>query len=266
MPAISKMNKKELAQEIEELGGTANLDRRRLELQVQLISLREEQGIPNHSRAAQTDYQKWTVAMNKAGPKKADLVRFMEQELQMTPRSNDTIVQLQKAALLKIYDLAAPHETDPVGFGQHSSLSYAETVAAHPEYVRWVRTTAAEGQCNPLMTRFYNWLEGQTSVGSNLEKTKAKPTTTPKAKTEPRGYPKSSATSAKAPSESQGSMDSQTMQQLVGVLQSLQKDVQELKSERRETRARKETHTDEEMIPDRSDGSFVAVSEFNGQK
>ena len=216
MPAISKMNKKELAQEIEELGGTANLDRRRLELQVQLISLREEQGIPNHSRAAQTDYQKWTVAMNKAGPKKADLVRFMEQELQMTPRSNDTIVQLQKAALLKIYDLAAPHETDPVGFGQHSSLSYAETVAAHPEYVRWVRTTAAEGQCNPLMTRFYNWLEGQTSVGSNLEKTKAKPATTPKAKTEPRGYPKSSATSAKAPSESQGSMDSQTMQQLVG--------------------------------------------------
>ena len=164
------MNKKELAQEIEELGGTANLDRRRLELQVQLISLREEQGIPNHSRAAQTDYQKWTVAMNKAGPKKADLVRFMEQELQMTPRSNDTIVQLQKAALLKIYDLAAPHETDPVGFGQHSGLSYAETVAAHPEYVRWVRTTAAEGQCNPLMTRFYNWLEGQTSVGSNLEK------------------------------------------------------------------------------------------------
>ena len=49
MPAISKMNKKELAQEIEELGGTANLDRRRLELQVQLISLREEQGIPNHT-------------------------------------------------------------------------------------------------------------------------------------------------------------------------------------------------------------------------
>ena len=56
------------------------------------------------------------------------------------------------------------------------------------------------------------------------------------------------------------------MQQLVSVLQNLQKDVRDLKEERRETRPRKETHPDEEMVPDSSDGSFLALSSRNEKK
>ncbi|CAE7762593.1 GIP [Symbiodinium sp. CCMP2456] len=236
MPAISQMSKKELGIEIEKLGGVANLERRKMELQVQLLSLREEQGISSSTKATQTDYQRLTVAMNRAGSKKADVMAFMEKELHLHPRSNDTLVQLQKAALLKIYDMAAIHETDPVGFGHYSTLSYAEVLTAHPDYVKWVRATAAEGQCNPLMTRLATWIERTessttTSATTALSKEKA---TRPKAK---------STSAPSAVSEypaSSSSMDSQMMQQLVG-----------------------ENHPDEEMIPEVSDGSFVVPSMKN---
>ena len=181
------MNKKELAAAIEELGGTANLDRRKVELQVQLLSLREEQGVTSASKAAQTDYRRMTIAMNRAGPKKSDLISFMEKELHLNPRGNDTLVQLQKTALLKIYDMSAIHETDPVGFGQFSTLSYAEVRNAHPDYVKWVITTANEGQCNPLMTRLATWLqrslepESSTTTSATTKVIKPK-TTRPKAK------------------------------------------------------------------------------------
>ncbi|CAE7335331.1 unnamed protein product [Symbiodinium microadriaticum] len=264
MPSISSMNKTQLLEEIEKLGGVATLESRRLELQNQLQSLMEENQVTSlRSRADNmSEYQKMTREMNRAGAKKSGLIDYMTKTLRLNPNPNHTVVQLRKVALEKIYLMTTAEGSDPVGFGKFASLSYSELQATEKEYITWVRQTAREGGCCPQLSRLAQWLEEnpEDKIKKGTSKTKGYPPTTPK-----KTMMSSSAGShSEPPSEGASSVSTQVLQQLVGALQGLQQDVHELKAERRQSRPRKENHADEEMISDA--GSYEKVSSLSPSK
>ena len=148
MPGISQMNKAQLVAEIQHLGGTADLSARKLELQQQLYDLSANEGVTSGNRMT-TDYQAYTRAMNKAGKYKKDLIAYMQEHLNLAVSTNATQIQLQKQALLKIYELSSIDETDPVGFGVHGSLTYREVLETQPAYCQWAQTTAPRGAVQP---------------------------------------------------------------------------------------------------------------------
>ena len=246
MPAISSMTKKELVAEIILLGGEASSQGRKLELQQQLQSLREENGVYGGPPVTLSDYQVLTREMNKASIKKSELVIFMKARLGLTAGPNQTMVQLQKQALLKIYDLSKTDQTDPVGFGKHGSLSYEEVYAQQESYCEWVKTTAKEDSSNPLLARLARWLERQ-------------PLTRPTLKEE-KNMPKSNRTKSEdsvAAASSSASKDTEVLRDLVGALQSLQEEVKMIKEENGMNRPRRQPRADETSV---SDQSFEKVS------
>ena len=267
MPGISQMNKAQLVAEIQTLGGTADLSTRKMELQQQLYGLYEENGVVANTTRAITDYQNYTRAMNKAGKYKKDLIQYMEEHLNLPVNPNATQIQLQKQALLKIYSLSKIDETDPVGFGIHSSLTYRELKETQAAYCQWAVTTAREGQCNPLMERFVTWLEREKTEVKDGE-----PKTRPKAKTRSTMMSgrrdKTDEDETSLPSQSSSQMPTQMMAEMMGALKSLQQEVNAMKEDSRSSRPRRENHPDQEMaaVPSASeDGSFVAVSGYKGK-
>ncbi|CAE7550499.1 unnamed protein product [Symbiodinium necroappetens] len=263
MPGLSSMNKVQLVAEIHRLGGTADVSARKLELQQQLYGLYEDHGVSTGPNRATTDYQNYTRAMNKAGKYKKDLIKYMEEHLNLSVNYNATQIQLQKQALLKIYALSKIDETDPVGFGIHSSLSYRELKETQPQYCQWARATANEGQCNPLMTRLVRWLVEDQASGSLSghpigPKAKAKSTSTAI-----HGRRDVGDTDVQSTGSLNTDMTQETvMREMMGALRNLQAEVGALKEEQRSSRPRRENHPDEEMETKsvNEDGSFVAVS------
>ena len=75
------------------------------ELRVRLEELEEEHGIVRQTGRSRTDLQEWTVKLNKAGPKKSVLVEFCQKELLIPLSGNETIPQLNKKAMDRIYHL-----------------------------------------------------------------------------------------------------------------------------------------------------------------
>ena len=255
MPSISSMNKADLVAEIRKLGGHAEMETRKLELQQQLIALKEENGDENvlsTKAKQQSDYQRLTSELTKASSRKATLVKFMKETLGLNASENSTIIQLTHQAMGKVYDLAVADATDPVGFGVHGSLSYAEILQKEPEYCRWVTTTSKEGQANPRLHRLAQWLSQQD------KETQETPKTT-KWKPRKEGYQKTVMSSGSAASSSGGTQSSQgTFQrEMLEAIQALRSEVAELQEDRRGSRPRKENHVDEEMS---SADSFQKVS------
>lgn len=111
------------------------------------------------TKGNKTDLQMWVLRLNKASRKKADLQAFNREELQIPQDLNLTIPQLQKQAMEKIYMISRADAMDPVGFGQHSALTYGEIYTHQPKYAEWVMTTAQEGQSSSRLKRLTAWLE-----------------------------------------------------------------------------------------------------------
>ena len=85
--------------------------------------------------------------------------------MQVHTRINSTMVQLQRQALLRIYDVAAVDPTDPVSFGKHGIQTCEELAQQYPDYCTWVSTTAKERECHPLLRRLGTWLAKESELG-----------------------------------------------------------------------------------------------------
>ena len=157
--------KLELIEAIESLGETPPSSWTMVELKTRLAELKEENGLDNKTLRVKTELQEWTIKLNKAATKKAYLQAFCQDSLGIKISGSETIDQLKRAGLEKIYMIAKPHPSDGVGFGAHASLTYDELRLAQPEHCKWVMTTAAEGGCNYRLSRLARWLEMEVTAG-----------------------------------------------------------------------------------------------------
>ena len=224
---MAPKTKKDYVAEMMQLGEVPPEKWNITEIKVRIAELREEKGLTGKKN--QTELQAWMVALNKASRRKTDLQKFNHEKLQLPVDENATVMQLQKSAMEKIYQVSPADSTDPVGFGKHSTLSYGEVQIHHPEYGQWVIQTSKEGQCNPRLQRLATWLMEQ--------KGKPLPTPVPVAVKEP----KIEATPSEASQASTAA--------LMGIMQQVVTQVNDLKEEIDELRGRphKKSVKDEEM-------------------
>ncbi len=217
------------------------------ELKNRLLELEEEHGIVRVKGRVTTDLQAWTVKLNKAATKKAQLQAFCQQELGLTISWNETIDQLKRLAMEKIYYVSDLSPQDGVGFGAHASLTYEEVALSQKEYCVWVIKTAQEGGCNYRLSRLARWLEtvGKEEVPKTSEitskgykkqppipKTKAAPSSLVEPAPEnhsPRGSNRS-ATSSEAVRMMEQTQ--KMMQQMMGAMANIKEEVEQLKEEK----------------------------------
>ena len=164
------------------------------------------------------DLQQWVLLLNRASRKKADLQKFNHDQLQLAVSESATIAQLQKQAMERIYQMSKADPTDPVGFGEHSALSYQEILVSQPSYCKWVIKTSSEGQCCARLTRLATWLLTQ--------KDKPVPLPVPVAVPAQKGHSTSSEVSSSSTAA------------LVGVMQQMMVKMDEMKEEIEEIRGR----------------------------
>ena len=138
------------------------------------------------------------------------------------------IPQLQKAAMERIYQKSEAHETDPVGFGNYSSLSYQEIAEMQGEYAQWVVATAREGQCCNRLMRLANWLEKNTEIKKKDGMNKNPPYS--------KANPKTVTPVAKAPSEAASCTGSTAA--LMGAMGQIMEQMKSMQSEMEELRGR----------------------------
>lgn len=164
MAGISNMKKADLVEAIRALGEEPPSKWTNTELRVRLLELEEEQGITRTKGKIRTSHQGWMVELNKHSKKKADLIQFCQSKLQLPLEGTETMPQLEKKAVEKIYAISEPSGKDPMGFGMHSQLSYQEVMDEHPSYGEWAHQTAMEGSCHPRLSRFAHWYVAQRDV------------------------------------------------------------------------------------------------------
>eukprot|EP00435_Cladocopium_sp_Y103_P069276 s590_g33.t1 len=144
-----------------ELGESAPNQWTIAEIKARIQELQTEKGI-NPTKCHKTELQLWVIQLNKVSKKKADLQAWCQNELGMSLTMSETIPQLQKKAMEQIYMRAAAHPTDPVGFGEHCSLSYEELRSSQEQYAQWVQKTAQEGQSCYRLQRLAAWLAAES--------------------------------------------------------------------------------------------------------
>eukprot|EP00435_Cladocopium_sp_Y103_P032219 s1878_g8.t1 len=234
-----------------------------VEISARLDELRAEVGLgPFNKKKEKTPLRRVVIALNEAAKKKSTLV-IADKQMQVAVGHNDTIATLQKACLLKAYQVTEASGADPVGFVKHSSLSYLEVQQEHPEYCQWaIKTMNLDGMnCDVRLARLGHWLQSQQNLKdqkSNAINREPIPMTTlvekgllrNKTKTRTEGSTKSfgsgSVTSAQL-------MATQNMiQSLAGLVGDLKEEVIQLKQER----PRKEVKKEEDMS---STASFSVV-------
>ena len=155
--APKNKTKEDYVNELMELGENAPQQWTVTEIKARIREIKKERNMPL-TKGSKTELQLWVIQMNRASKKKSDLQLWCQAELGLSMTHNETINQLQKKAMEKIYQKAAPHPTDPVGFGEHCSLSYEELRVSEAAYAQWVLKTAQEGQCCYRMQRLAVWL------------------------------------------------------------------------------------------------------------
>lgn len=237
---MPKPSKSQLVAELTRLGESPPGSWTVLELSTRLDELKEEKGVPKTVRGkVATPLRVWMIRLNEASKKKATLQSFVRDSLQLNLTMNETMATLQRMAVQKIYMETDPREEDPVGFGQHSSLSYRE-VLQHSEYITWVLKTWKEGECDYRLARLAMWAEKEQSAASSSQ-----------------GYqpPTHRALDLKLPVKTEmntdeGSVTSSQIQQTNAMLAKLAEVVVELKADMdsmKEERPRKKDKGEEEM-------------------
>ena len=186
--------------------------------------------------------------MNTNSKTKKLLQMWCQNTLGMPISGNETIPQLQRAAMTRIYQETTPDAQDPVGFGKAASMTYQE-IATDQQYCNWVKTTAAEGGCSVQLSRLAKWLvtqETQPTRTMDVKMNYLQPEPLPlKSKNLP---PPATECSA-----SQSSMSSSTMQILCQLTEAV-KDLKEEVADLRQDQLRRTRKKDSEI-------SFSMVSE-----
>ena len=213
-------SKADLIEAIESLGETPPSSWTMVELKSRLSELKEENGIPSNSRRVRSDLQEWTIKLNKAATKNANLQAFCQKDLGLSISGAETIDQLKRASLEKIYMITSPHPSDGVGFGAHASLTYDEIKLAQPEYCQWVKTSAAEGGCNYRLTRLARWLEMEPAISAK----KMMPKVTPR-----KGKSRTGRSHSPSAANSMSSQAMAMMTKMVHTIEGLKEEVEHLK-------------------------------------
>ncbi|CAK9103475.1 unnamed protein product, partial [Durusdinium trenchii] len=223
---VSQMKRADLIAALEELGESPPGRWTVTEMRSRLMHLHEEHGIVL-GKTKRTSLQEMVVQLNKASGRKANLQQHC-QDLGVPFTGNETKAQLQKSAMIRIYEKSAPDPTDPVGFGKGASLTYAE-IKEDQQYCNWVKLTWQENpkSCCPQLARLAQWLLNENvkmEPDENPKTSKGYPSEPDlkviSLKKEPSRAASSSAASSSVPSSA-----------IVDVLQTLTETVKELKDE-----------------------------------
>ena len=263
---MPKVSKAEMVAELARLGEIPPKQWTMVELATRLDELRAERGLPPFGQAkSPTPLRKEVVRLNEASKKKSTLQEYVQQHLRLPISGNETILQLQKYALTKIYQITEASAEDPVGFGSHASLTYQEVMEQQPKYVEWCLTMAKEGQTDPRLARLAEWAQQQQEP-EMFKKVNHPPAAT-SAEMEAKGYMQSGQKMKKkaAPSVTSSVSESVTssqmaqtqamIQQLANVVTDLKDEIQQVKQELPRKETKKET--DAEMG---SNSSFSLVT------
>ncbi len=249
---MPKMTKGDLIQELMKLGETPPTSWGAVELAARLEELQEEKGIQKVRGKVQTPLRVWTIRLNEASKKKANLQQFMVEQLGLSLSYNETIPQLQRAALQKIYMETEPRGEDPVGFGAHAAKSYQELMMTNPEYITWAVKTWKEGDCDYRLARLARWAE------EDHKKPKSSHQGYPKKEDETgvkvaslgkKGVSKAlSVVSETSATSSQIQQTNEMISKLTEVVMSMKNDVDNLKEERPHKKEKSETDSEFSMI------------------
>eukprot|EP00435_Cladocopium_sp_Y103_P050812 s1300_g15.t1 len=212
------------------------------ELKMRLSELREEKGLPKHNRKAQTPFRSWVINMNKCR-KKSELIAFAKDHCHAPLTGNETMEQLQKICIRRIYEMTQPQAEDPVGFGVHCALSYEELCMHQPEYASWVKKTASEGKADYRLLRLARWLEALDQ--QLMTEAKQMPTVP--------AVPRPAHKGTKSVHSAGSTASSSVNEELLMLVRNLQEDVAALKEER----PRKKIEPADENM---SNGSFRVVT------
>ena len=222
-----RLNKAQLREELENLGEPAPASWSKLELRTRLMEIRVEEGIETSHGKPRSRLEVMMKDLNVASKKKELLVRFVQDQLELTVGSNDSVTTLQSKAVKRIYELVPPAPTDPLGFGKHADLTYSEVMLNIPDYCTWIKDTANQ---NPVgsdyrLRRFASWLTENQSAGTGSSWTM---TRTPQA----RARGSSNVPKAPVPSPGRASQDDQKkMEAMMETIQALKKEIAEMKGE-----------------------------------
>lgn len=231
--AMQRMKKAELVAEMAKFGEEPPAGWGCVELRQRLADLYEQHPTMNPNRKKKTDLRQKVIALNVNSKKKANLQMWCRDTLGMVITGNETIQQLQRGAMVRIYQETQPDPQDPVGFGKAAALTYEE-VAEDVEYCSWVKKMAAEGEVCVQMARLASWLnslDNPTPADAVMEPPKPKVKEPNLSVTIPEK--KKSTYSAKS-SNSSGSMDTETLKmlkQLTETVQDLKEEVQDMRQE-----------------------------------
>ena len=171
----ASMTKSEILLELMRLGEFPPKTWSKLECAMRLEELRAEKGVKHIGiRHRRTALQDALVKLNVASQKKGTLVELAK-SLGVVVEHSDTIAVLQKRVYNHIYQTTPASAEDPVGFGEHSALTYEE-VSKRQDYRTWVVTTYQEylgdpehHSCSTRLMRLAKWLLDQSSSTSSTD-------------------------------------------------------------------------------------------------
>ena len=232
--ALNKKTKPELVKMLyETFGEHAYAKWTKAEVATRIRELQEAQGIDPFAKGKQrTPLREQVVQLNRHKKNKAMLVAYVTDELGLMLNGNEK--QIEHRAIKEICKTAQPAAQDPVGFGCHASLSYAELRREQPGYVTWVKKTAAEtNEVDPRLRRLANWLVEQETEAKTTEVLKLtgshlrEPTPEPDTATQASSSSMTTKTKDGYPEEKG---QAQLLQQLVATVKDLQDEMQEMKT------------------------------------
>ena len=240
MPSISSLSKSQLITAVENLGEKPPSCWGKTELQTRLAELETEHGIVRTSKKEQTNLQMWTARLNEAAKKKDTLRTFIREVLKIHVDYDLNKERMLHYAMDRIYEISSPDLRDPVGFGTHAGLTYAEVRDQQKEYCQWVlRTANQEAHCTKL-GRLAKWLKNPETKMENEfpvpPSTKAKD-----AKTGPTTTSVSSQDSVTQIAQGQQQLQQQ-LTSMMTLMSTLVEDVEDLKGELPHKPSRKTTN------------------------
>ena len=260
---MSGMTNQQLRAQIQKYGENPPSRWTKAELQMRLEELSGQNAFvaAPKARAEKSQYQQLVQDLNAAARKKDHLIAFCEKTLRLNVSQNMTINQMRREAMFAIYQKSTPDPTDVVGFGKHASLTYEEIKMHHPDYARWVTTTASENAADsdPRLQRLAGWLENNPARVGHAATTMARraeasqDVKVPLPETTKSKGKKTSASSGY--SESEASASSSQVSMLAHLVEQLREEVADLKKEPR----RKKTTLEAE--DNKTEESFAMVSE-----
>ncbi|OLQ13157.1 LON peptidase N-terminal domain and RING finger protein 1 [Symbiodinium microadriaticum] len=149
----AKMTKAELQKRLQMLGETPPAGWTKVQLASRLAEISEE----SETTLSERDAAKM---VNKCKTKVALQELLTEHQVYYTKHQNSD--QLKSSMLKYLMENKVPaSESNYMGFGKHSQLTYGETLVFMPAYVEWCVTTAAEEpECHWRLRRFARWVQG----------------------------------------------------------------------------------------------------------